>query len=185
MASKVYTKKGDQGYTLVMGTRTRFPKCHPRIEAVGSIDELNCYVGMVRSYIEIDTPLDNVLNRIQNDLFTIGAKLADVSDDKIGVTPINIDVNVLETSMDGMSKTIQPLKNFILPTGNQVICYCHLSRTVCRRAERNLVRLSELEESGVDKHILSYINRLSDYFFVLARYLGSEFDIPETIWKKE
>jgi len=181
MASKVYTKKGDKGNTLVMGTRVRVPKCHPRIEAVGSIDELNSYVGMVRSFdfSETEIEVETVLKQIQNDLFTIGARLADVRNDS---NKINIDVTILENSMDTMSKSLEPLKNFILPTGSQTICYCHLSRTVCRRAERNLVKLSKTDD--VDADILGYINRLSDYFFVLARYLGSEYNIPETIWKK-
>lgn len=178
MASKVYTKKGDKGKTLVLGTRVRVPKYHPRIEAVGSIDELNSYVGMVRSF-DFSDDVEKVLERIQNDLFTIGAKLADVRNNN---DKINIDVTILENSMDTMSKSLEPLKNFILPTGNHTICYCHLSRTVCRRAERNLVKLSETDY--VDADILGYINRLSDYFFVVARYLGSEYNILETIWKK-
>ena len=178
MASKVYTKKGDKGNTSVMGTILRVPKCHSRIEALGSIDELNSYVGMVRSF-DFSDDVETVLEIIQNDLFTIGARLADVRNDN---NKINIDVTILENSMDIMSKSLEPLRNFILPTGSQTICYCHLSRTVCRRAERNLVKLSETDD--VDAYILGYINRLSDYFFVLARYLGSEYNIPETIWKK-
>ena len=169
MASKVYTKKGDKGNTSVMGTRNRYLKSHPRIEAVGSIDELNSYVGMVRSFnFPDDIDFGIVLKQIQNDLFTIGARLADVRNDN---NKINIDVTILEKSMDTMSISLEPLKNFILPAGSQSICYCHLSRTVCRRAERNLVKLLETDEY-IDADILGYINRLSDYFFVLARYLG-------------
>jgi len=183
MANKVYTKKGDKGSTSVMGTRERFHKYHSRIEAIGNVDELNSYVGMIRSFMDSDTILDNLLNRVQNDLFSIGARLADVRSCSKKDTPIRLDVSILEQAMDNMSKSLEPLRNFILPTGNQVMCYCHLTRTVCRRAERNIVKLSE--ESSVDDHILSYINRLSDYFFVLSRYLGSESKIKETIWKNQ
>ena len=178
MASKVYTKKGDKGYTLVMGTRTRFPKYHPRINAIGTVGELNSNVGMIRSYNVGNH--DIILKQIQNDLFNIGAGLADTRKEH----NISIEIDILEASMDTMSKSLAPLKDFILPTGNQPICFCHIARTVCRRAERAIVELSETEDGLVDPTILSYINRLSDYFFVLARKLSQEMGIIETHWEK-
>lgn len=190
MASKIYTKKGDEGYTSVMGTSKRLAKDDFRIEAIGNIDELNSYVGMIRSnksaYKEILINYDEVLNTIQNDLFSIGASLADTKHKN----EINVDVDILESSMDNMSKLIPPLKNFILPTGNTTMCYCHLARTVCRRAERSVVTLkthlkNNNDLTNIDSIILKYINRLSDYFFVLARYIGTVDGVEETIWQSK
>ncbi len=176
MAQKIYTRKGDEGYTSIMGTRDRYIKSDPRIEAIGTIDELNSYVGLIRSYNVRDH--DIVLKWVQNDLFIIGASLAnfnyDCNRDHISY---QIDVNELEQRMDAMSKELKPLTNFILPGGHHIISFCHVARTVCRRAERSLVAVE-----NIDKTILSYINRLSDYFFVLARKLAQENNIDEVIW---
>ena len=179
MASKVYTKKGDKGKTSIIGTRERFPKCHLILQAVGAIDELNAHIGMVRSY---DIGLHKlVLEQIQDDLFVIGAELANAREEKC-----DVDVEFLEHTMDQMSTQIEPLRNFILPAGNQAICHCHIARTVCRRAERIIVELEVFHASHpVDSTIFSYVNRLSDYLFILSRKLGQEMNIPETIWKKK
>ena len=176
MASKVYTKKGDKGCTMVMGCQDRLPKCNPRIEAIGGLDELNSYVGLIRSYKVVGN--DVILEQIQNDLFIIGARLADTREDIV----MTISTDILESSMDIMSKSIPPLKNFILPAGPRDVCYCHIARTTCRRAERTIVKLARSEEGAVDPVILGYINRLSDYFFVLSRFLSHAKGIPETIW---
>ena len=199
MASKVYTKKGDKGYTSVMGTRTKLPKNNNRIKAIGSVDELNSFVGLVRASIDnyVDNYHQNVLERIkkhnevlsqiQNNLFDIGAKLADVTPTVSGGLspdsndPLTVGLEELETSMDEMSRLLEPLKNFILPAGNLPISYCHVARTVCRRAERKIVSLNN-EFDNIDNNILKYINRLSDYFFVLARMLCQDMGIQEVIW---
>jgi cob(I)alamin adenosyltransferase len=176
MAQKIYTRKGDEGYTSIMGTRTRYLKSDPRIEAIGTIDELNSYIGLIRSFNVADH--DMVLKWVQNDLFNIGANLANFNyDPNRDHISYQIDVNGLEQKMDAMSKELKPLTNFILPGGNQLISFCHVARTVCRRAERSLV-----EVENIDRSILSYINRLSDYFFVLARKLAQENNIEEVIW---
>ena len=179
MASKVYTKKGDKGKTSIIGTRERYPKCHLILQAVGGVDELNAHIGMVRSY---DIGLHKlVLEQIQDDLFVIGAELANAVEEKCDVS-----VKFLEDAMDTMSKEIEPLRNFILPAGNQAICSCHIARTVCRRVERVIVELETFHASHtIDSTIFSYINRLSDYLFVLSRKLGQEMEVPETIWKKK
>ena len=180
MAAKVYTKKGDKGFTSIMGTSERLLKSHRRIEAIGTVDELNSYVGVLRS-LQASRPLpDKVLEtlvRIQNNLFNIGASLAVVSHEK---SDINLNVIELENEMDDMSKHLKPLKNFILPAGSQSICFCHVARTVTRRAERKITKLAISEI--VDPAIPGYMNRLSDYFFVLARYLAVILDEEEVIW---
>jgi len=165
---KIYTKKGDAGYTSILGKRSKIPKHDIIIKCSGSIDEVNSYVGMIRSFHDILT-----LETIQNNLFTIGSIIS--GSDKMSIS--DEDTEELEKSMDIMSKSLSPLKNFILPGGNQTVCYCHLARTVCRRAERNLSEMGK-----VCSKIMKYINRLSDYLFVLARFISKEYNIPETIW---
>jgi cob(I)alamin adenosyltransferase len=172
MAQKIYTRKGDRGYTSIMGTNTRYKKSDSRLEAIGTIDELNSYVGMLRSFNIGDH--DIILKSVQNDLFTIGSNLATFGDINI---IYQLDVDNMEKRMDVMSSELEPLKNFILPGGSQLISFCHIARTVCRRAERCLVEVSD-----VNNDILVYINRLSDYFFVLARKLAKENNVEEIIW---
>ena len=194
MASKVYTKKGDKGYTSVMGTSERLLKSHRRIEAIGTVDELNSYVGVLRSFPSSPQEILVTLEKIQNDLFNVGASLANVrtsedsirfepsSDGSNGRRPADIKLNIqeLETEMDEMSTHLEPLKNFILPAGSQSICFCHVARTVARRAERKIIKLA-LSET-INGIILPYMNRLSDYFFVLARYLAVILKEKEVIW---
>lgn len=175
MASKIYTKKGDQGTTQVLGSRTRIGKCDVLIESIGTVDELNSYVGLIRS-VNTNKEHDVLLQQIQCDLFNMGTCLADTKNKY----KTSFNINTIEQSMDLMSKSLEPLKNFILPTGNLAMCYCHVSRTVCRRAERQIVLLNQT--SPVKPELLSYINRLSDYFFVLARKISVETDTIETIW---
>ncbi len=180
-AQKIYTRKGDKGYTQVMGTRIKISKCNPRIEAIGSVDELNCWVGMIKHYSD-----DYDLTHIQNDLFSIGSSLADTKKyPNKDLTMKTLTIDILEQNMDLMSKNLDPLKNFILPGGNKAMCHCHIARTVCRRAERAIVQLAEIDSSidgVIDPNILKYINRLSDYFFVLARHIAKNEGICETIW---
>ena len=182
MASKVYTKKGDKGLTS-LNSNIRLSKADKRIEAIGTVDELNCHVGMLRALIKSSDMIITDLEKVQNDLFVIGSKLAAepiIIDNKGNLLDINLYTKLMEECMDRMSNKLKPLKNFILPAGNQLICSCHIARTVTRRAERSLVKLNKHEIVHPD--ILIYINRLSDYFFVLARYFSFIMDEPEVIW---
>ena len=180
---KIYTKKGDEGTTSLFGG-TRLPKHHIRIESYGSVDELNSYIGLVRDQLQ-DTSVRTELKSIQETLFTIGSHLAaDPSKENLWLPEIKpTEVTLLEEGIDRMQETLEPLKNFILPGGHPVVSYCHVARCVCRRAERNVVALSEINE--VAPVLFQYLNRLSDYFFVLARFLGKSLGAEEVIWESK
>ena len=158
------------------------PKNHLRIEAYGTVDELNAHLGLLRDRI-MGKPLRDFVKRIQDELFTIGSNLAaDPADDKAQVPGLDrIDIEKIEEEIDRMTDELPPLKNFILPGGHPMVSQCHVTRCVCRRTERRVVALSREEE--VNEIIVIYLNRLSDYLFVLARYLGQELGVPELIWK--
>jgi len=177
---KIYTKTGDKGSTSLIGG-TRVPKYHLRIEAYGTVDELNSYIGLVRCQ-EIDTHHQSVLKEIQDRLFTIGASLAaDPETSRMKIPDLHPeDITLLETEMDAMNTLLPELKHFILPGGNTVVSYCHVARCICRRAERIAVHLAS--ESHVDENMTIYLNRLSDYLFVLARKLNSDAKTEENIW---
>ncbi|MES2653430.1 MAG: cob(I)yrinic acid a,c-diamide adenosyltransferase [Bacteroidota bacterium] len=177
---KIYTKTGDKGQTSLIGG-TRVPKYHIRIETYGTVDELNSYIGLIRCQA-IDVHHQQMLKEIQDRLFTIGASLAsDPERSKMKIPDlVEVDINVLETEMDAMNEVLPELKHFILPGGNTVVSYCHLARCVCRRAERLTVQLGE--DSFVDSNITIYLNRLSDYLFVLARKLCADEGTAENIW---
>lgn len=179
MAFKIYTKTGDAGETGLFGG-SRLPKSHLRIEGYGTVDELNSYIGLLRDAVKNDH-YRNVLKEIQDRLFTIGANLA--SDPSKNLTPpdINIkDIQLLETEMDEMEKDLPLLKNFILPGGHTTVSFCHIARTVCRRAERLVVALHLTEP--VEPLLIQYLNRLSDYLFMLSRKLGKDLGAEEVIW---
>ncbi len=178
---KIYTKKGDGGETSLLGGK-RVKKSHQRINTYGTIDELNSYLGLVRSYKMKDWYQDAIL-KIQKDLFTIGSGLAlDPSSQVKNLPEINeADVEFLEKQIDEMEKFLPPLKSFILPGGSQAAASCHLARSLVRRAERELIRLDENEP--VAEVIKKYINRLADYLFVLARSLGYDEGVEEILWK--
>jgi len=178
---KIYTKGGDKGTTALFGG-TRLPKHHIRIESYGSVDELNSFIGLVRDQVT-DESLRATLKSIQETLFTVGSHLAaDPSKDNLWLPAIEAAaVEMLEKGIDQMQATLEPLKNFILPGGHPVVSHCHIVRCVCRRAERNVVALSELET--VPPILIQYLNRLSDYFFVLARFLGKAVGAEEVIWE--
>ena len=178
---KIYTKKGDKGTTALFGG-TRLPKHHIRIESYGSVDELNSFVGLVRDHLT-DVALRAELKSIQETLFTVGSHLAaDPSKENLWLPNIeDAAVELLEKGIDRMEESLEPLKNFILPGGHPTVSHCHVVRCVCRRAERNVVALSELEE--VPPILIQYLNRLSDYFFVLARFVGKELGAEEVIWE--
>jgi len=177
---KIYTKTGDKGYTSLIGG-TRVPKYNLRIESYGTIDELNAYIGLICSQ-DINTHHKEILKQIQDRLFTIGALLASDPEKSRMVTPdlYLADIELLETEMDTMNLHLPELKHFILPGGNTAIAYCHVARCVCRRAERITVHLAQ--ESPVDEKVNIYLNRLSDYLFVLARKVAHEQNIAENEW---
>lgn len=177
---KIYTKKGDGGLTSLIGG-TRVPKHHVRIEAYGTVDELNSWMGLLRDQ-KIDDHSVRILVEIQELLFTIGSQLAaDPGKSRMklpSVTPQ--DVEMLEQEIDKMDAELPKLTSFILPGGHTVVSYAHLARCVCRRAERLVVHLNE--EQQTDPLIISFLNRLSDYLFTLARYLARQFNAAETPW---
>lgn len=177
---KIYTKTGDKGQTSLIGG-TRVPKYHLRIETYGTVDELNSYIGLI-SCQGIDSRHQQILKEIQDRLFTIGASLAsDPERSKMKIPDLNEkDILLLEAEMDQMNEVLPMLKHFILPGGDTVVSYCHLARCVCRRTERLVVQLAE--ESFVDSNITIYLNRLSDYLFVLARKLSADNKVVENIW---
>jgi len=180
MAFKIYTKTGDKGQTSLFGG-TRVPKYHVRIESYGTTDELNAYIGLVRDSIT-DELVRDVLKEIQDRLFTIGSILAsDPSKKKLKTPDLNEeDITFLEEEIDKMDEELPPLKHFVLPGGHPTVSYCHIARCVCRRAERLVVALNEEQE--VLPLILQYLNRLSDYLFVLGRFLTKEVGAEEVHW---
>lgn len=177
---KIYTKTGDKGFTSLIGG-TRVPKHHLRIEGYGTVDELNSYIGLVRDQ-DISEHDKDILKKIQDRLFTIGASLAaDPQKSKMIIPDLHSeDIELLEQEIDIIDEQLSPLKHFILPGGSNAISFCHIARCICRRAERITVHLAE--ESSVDERVNIYLNRLSDYLFTLARKIGKEQCIPENKW---
>jgi len=184
---KIYTKTGDKGTTALFGG-TRVPKHHIRIESYGTIDELNSHIGLIRDQA-IDPIHKKVLMEIQDRLFTVGAILATDPEKttlKNGKDRLNIpkisesDIKLLEDNMDNMNAALPPMTNFVLPGGHQTVSFCHIARTVCRRAERLASHLNDMEP--FQPETLMYINRLSDYLFVLARKLSHELQAEEIKW---
>ena len=183
MAMKIYTKTGDTGKTSLIGG-TRILKNDPRIEAYGTVDELNSFTGVVYDHIE-DAHTKTIIKEIQDRLFTIGSELAcDPNKDiKMAIPDLHeSDIELLEKEMDRMDAELPVMKNFILPGGSPAVSFSHVARSVCRRAERCCINLLE-HDGKVDLIIIKYLNRLSDYFFMLARYIGLKLNAPEIIWK--
>lgn len=178
---KIYTKTGDKGTTSLFGGK-RVSKADLRIDTYGTIDELNSYIGLVRDQ-EVNQKRRTVLIEIQDRLFTIGSILAT----EPGNTKVKIplmaaeDISFLETEIDNMEATLPPMKFFVLPGGNQSVSFCHVARTVCRRSERLVIALHAQEP--VDALVIQYLNRLSDYLFVLARKMMNELGAEETPWR--
>lgn len=181
MAFRIYTKTGDRGETALFGGR-RVSKSSLRVDAYGTVDELNSFIGLLRDSIDIQH-VREILANTQQRLFTLGAHLAS-DPSKHPPTPdlLDSDVTLLEQEMDAMDEHLPALKNFILPGGHTSVSLCHVCRTVCRRAERLSVALRESGEP-VEDLALQYLNRLSDYFFLLARFLAHELKVEEVIWK--
>lgn len=178
---KIYTKTGDKGTTALIGG-ARVSKYDDRIEAYGTVDELNSWIGLIRDQ-EIDSHSIGILLEIQDRLFTLESLLAKGPDsDGIALPALKEkDIVLLENEIDKMNEVVPPLSSFILPGGNTVVSYCHIARTVCRRAERISIKMTE--KYPVETIIIKYLNRLSDYLFVLARKLGHDSDVTETPWK--
>lgn len=177
---KIYTKKGDAGETALFGG-SRVPKHHARIEAYGTVDELNSFLGLLRDQ-DIENVHRDLLLFIQERLFTAGSTLAaDPSKGNLVVPDMtDDDITRLEQAIDKMEEELPPLKNFILPGGHPAVSYCHVARCVCRRAERQIVALNEQEQ--VPEIIIRFMNRLSDYLFVLARKAALDLGVDEIPW---
>ena len=183
--NKIYTRSGDSG-TTALATGTRVPKHHLRIESYGTVDETNAVIGMARLYTGAeDADVDAMLLRIQNDMFDLGADLAtpDTGED-LGYEPLRViasQVTRLEGEIDQLNDKLEPLRSFVLPGGSQGAAHLHIARTVCRRAERVMVALAEVPEEPVSDAALHYINRLSDFLFVAARYLNAKAE-GDVLW---
>ncbi len=184
---KIYTKTGDKGTTALFGG-TRVPKHHIRIDSYGTVDELNSHLGLIRDQ-DIQEQYKTLLIHIQDRLFTIGAVLATDPEKallKNGKARLNIpeitteDIERLEHEMDTMNAALPPMTHFILPGGHQTVSFCHIARCVCRRAERLASALNEI--SPFNPTALIYLNRLSDYLFVLARKLSHDLQAEEIKW---
>lgn len=187
---KVYTKTGDKGTTALFGG-SRVPKHHIRIESYGTVDELNSHIGLIRDQA-INQIHQEFLITVQTKLFTLGAILATAPEKavlKSGKERLNIqkineeDITALENRIDQMETDLPPMTHFVLPGGHPTVSYCHIARCVCRRAERLATQLHENEP--IDEMVLKYLNRLSDYLFVLARKLSYELKAEEIKWIPE
>jgi cob(I)alamin adenosyltransferase len=183
MAFKIYTKTGDLGNTSLIGG-TKVPKSHLRIESYGTIDELNSYIGLVGDLLT-DDHSKLILREVQDRLFTVGSSLA-CDPDKEPLMKIPDlkpeDIVLLEKEIDRMNDILPVMKSFILPGGHPAVSTIHVARCVCRRAERLCVHMQQ-ENLFVDPLVIQYINRLSDYLFMLARYTGHLMQVPEIPWK--
>ena len=180
MAFKIYTKTGDKGDTALLGG-TRVPKNHIRIEAYGTVDELNSWIGNIRD--AVDQEIEKDLYRVQNYLFTVGSHLATTPSKEVKLSIPDLkpeEIIFLEEKIDTMEQTLPALKNFVLPGGDAVASRIHIARCVCRRAERIAVALSS--EENIDETIVQYLNRLSDYLFVLSRFVLKQSNGTEVIW---
>lgn len=177
---KIYTKTGDKGTTSLIGG-TRLSKAHVRIEAYGTIDELNSYIGLLRDQ-PVNEHRKEQLKEIQDRLFTIGSHLASEPDQKKRILPdlTDQDIIFLENEMDQIDAKVPALRAFVLPGGHQSVSFAHVARTVCRRAERAVIHLQQGEE--VEAIVVRYLNRLSDYLFMLCRVMTYELGIEEVTW---
>jgi cob(I)alamin adenosyltransferase len=178
---KIYTKTGDKGETSLFGGR-RISKAHLRIECYGTVDELNSHVGLVRDVVSNEADKE-ILYTIQNKLFVIGAIMAsDPEKEKSKMIPdiLEGDIQLLEDTMDLYNEKLEDLQSFILPGGHVYVSYCHVARCVCRRAERLAVALAEVEK--VDDLTVKYLNRLSDFLFVLSRKVAKDLNVEEIKW---
>jgi cob(I)alamin adenosyltransferase len=183
MSHKIYTRTGDKGKTALIGG-TKVPKSHIRIESYGTIDELNSFIGLLNDHLQ-EKEAKNFLEEIQDRLFTIGSSLACDPDKEPRMKMPDLreeDILILENQIDRMNEELPIMKSFLLPGGHPAVSTAHICRCVCRRAERVCVEMQELD-LYIEPLIIKYLNRLSDYFFVLARYTGKQLNIAEILWK--
>jgi cob(I)alamin adenosyltransferase len=178
---KIYTKTGDQGFTSLFGGK-RVSKADLRIDTYGTVDELNAYIGLLRDQ-EINLGRKDFLVEIQDRLFTIGSILAtEPGNTKVKIPQLApTDIEALEKEMDAMDAILPPMRFFVLPGGHSSVSFCHIARTVCRRTERLVIALNAIE--AIDALVIQYLNRLSDYLFMLSRIMTQELHIEETPWK--
>ena len=185
---KIYTKTGDTGTTALFGG-TRVPKDHIRIESYGTVDELNSHIGLLRDQ-EMDSHYKEVLIEVQDRLFTVGAILATPPEKAVkkngelrlkNLGIVESDIEFLEKEIDTMEEALPPMTHFVLPGGHTTVSYCHIARCVCRRSERVITELNE--SSVVSEIVMAYVNRLSDYLFVLSRKLTLDLNATEQPWK--
>lgn len=178
---KIYTKTGDKGETSLIGG-TRVPKYHDRIEAYGTVDELIAYIGLIRDQ-NIHKDIQKVLIEVQDRLMTCASILAtDCDNCEVKIPEMyNSDIEMLEQAIDSMNEEIPPLTSFILPGGHPVVSYCHIARNVCRRSERLAIKVQDQFKKS--EKVIQYLNRLSDYLFVLSRKLSVDLNAKETAWK--
>jgi cob(I)alamin adenosyltransferase len=189
--TKIYTKIGDKGGTT-LATGEKISKAALRLEAYGTVDELNSWMGLLRDQLKLQSAfhdhwLDQSLERIQNELFDLGGELATPTQhlniEKQRVVSAE-DVSVLEQEIDSVNEHLEPLANFVLPGGHVCNSTAHLARTVCRRAERELVRL-RIDEPDVRGETQIYLNRLSDWLFVMGRLISQRLGCPEVLWQQK
>jgi cob(I)alamin adenosyltransferase len=178
---KIYTKTGDEGTTSLFGGK-RVLKSELRIDTYGTVDELNAWMGVLRD-LEVNQKRKSALIEIQDRLFTIGSILAtEPENTKVKIPHLQeSDITFLEKEMDGMDALLQPMRSFVLPGGHPAVSWGHVARTVCRRAERLVIGLNNIEKA--DPLVIKYLNRLSDYLFVLCRMMTAELEVEETPWK--
>ncbi|MFL2817525.1 MAG: cob(I)yrinic acid a,c-diamide adenosyltransferase [Alphaproteobacteria bacterium] len=183
--NKIYTKTGDDGSTA-LGNGLRIPKYAKRVSAYGSVDELNSFIGLARSLIENGELklIDQILATIQNDLFDLGADLCIPDNDKNSdsLRIVSSYIKGLEDNIDLLNKDLNPLRSFILPGGSKVSSYLHIARTIARRSEREMVELNQVDNEHISKESIQYINRLSDFLFVAARYVNLKLNFDDILW---
>ena len=180
---KIYTKAGDRGTSTLLGGNI-VPKDHPRLEAYGTLDELNSWLGLIRDQLH-DKEMRETILKIQDRIMVGSTILASEKSNSTDAVPglREHDINFLEMEIDRMEKLLEPLKSFILPGGHTTVSYCHLARTTCRRAERYSVKfIKNSEQTGL---LVKYLNRLSDFLFILARKIAKDLKIEEIIWQPD
>lgn len=175
---KIYTRTGDAGETSLLGNR-RVPKNDARVEAYGTVDELSSFIGIAHAHW-LESPIAEQLHQIQADLFEIGSQLASVEDSRPFESMAESRIAALEQSIDQMEETLEPLRNFVFPGGSPPAAHLHVARTVCRRAERCVISIDDPERHSA---AIRYLNRLSDFLFVAARFANREMDVPDIPWR--